>query len=159
VQTVNATESRPMSKTYPVETQTPPKQVPVSMMHKNAAPTHAENPQLASAKSAGGANATPQKYSTASPKFDSNSKQAALARQQVMAMPSKSYGVDAVSGMPKTGGNSPPSASRSFTGSSKVNKVGIHFSGPKVGTSPHFIEYSVDMPTDKLEGADFLWMD
>lgn len=41
----------------------------------------------------------------------------------------------------------------------RVRRVNIKLSGPVIGTSPHYLAYSVDLPRDVIEGADFLWMD
>src|SRR5205814_1927597 len=78
-------------------------------------------------------------------------------QRQVAASPSRAYGVTPpVGGLPKSGRNSPPSASHAFTQQTKVNRVNIRFNGPAVGTSPHFLEYAADLPKNKVEGADFL---
>ncbi len=53
----------------------------------------------------------------------------------------------------------PASASRAFSNQTRANRVNVQLNGPAVGTSPHFIQYSVDLPKEKLEGADFLWLD
>jgi hypothetical protein len=45
-------------------------------------------------------------------------------------------------------------------GSSRAAKrVSVRLSGPAVGTAPHYIAYSVDLPRTVLDGADCLWMD
>jgi hypothetical protein len=41
----------------------------------------------------------------------------------------------------------------------KAQRVNIRISGPAIGTAPHYLRYSVDLPRDKTDGADFLWMD
>lgn len=35
----------------------------------------------------------------------------------------------------------------------------IKLSGPAVGTAPYYVSFTVDLPSDALRGADFLWMD
>lgn len=73
------------------------------------------------------------------------------------------YGVTPSSGrMPGTAAarpSQPASASRAFSSQTRANRVNVQLNGPAVGTSPHFIQYSVDLPREKLEGADFLWLD
>ena len=41
----------------------------------------------------------------------------------------------------------------------RARRVNIHFKGPAIGTSPHYLAYSVDLPASELAGADFLWKD
>lgn len=42
---------------------------------------------------------------------------------------------------------------------SRPNRVNIRLSGPAIGSSPHYLAYSVDLPREAVDGADFLWMD
>ena len=51
---------------------------------------------------------------------------------------------------PSNPGRSPGSIAR---------RVNVRLSGPAIGTAPHYIAYSVDLPREVLEGADCLWMD
>jgi hypothetical protein len=37
--------------------------------------------------------------------------------------------------------------------------VVIRLNGPAIGRAPHWIGYSVDLPSSVVQGADFLWMD
>lgn len=41
----------------------------------------------------------------------------------------------------------------------KARRVNVKLSGPAIGTSPHYLAYSADLPHDVTSGADFLWMD
>lgn len=41
----------------------------------------------------------------------------------------------------------------------RVRRVNVKLAGPAIGTSPHYLAYSVDLPRDLTAGADFLWMD
>jgi len=41
----------------------------------------------------------------------------------------------------------------------RVRPVKIRLNGPSIGTTPHYLAYSVDLPPAMAEGADFLWMD
>ncbi|MEK6642322.1 MAG: hypothetical protein AABZ08_00305 [Planctomycetota bacterium] len=41
----------------------------------------------------------------------------------------------------------------------KAQRVNIRITGPAIGTAPHYLKYSVDLPREKLEGADILWSD
>lgn len=47
----------------------------------------------------------------------------------------------------------------SQTAASRARRVNIRFNGPAVGTAPHYLQYSVDLPPDQTRGADFLWKD
>jgi hypothetical protein len=38
-------------------------------------------------------------------------------------------------------------------------RANVRIGGPAIGTAPHYMRYSVDLPREKLDGADFLWMD
>jgi len=40
-----------------------------------------------------------------------------------------------------------------------AKRVNIRFKGPAIGTSPHYLAYSADLPPEQLAGADFLWKD
>jgi len=40
-----------------------------------------------------------------------------------------------------------------------AKRVSIRFKGPAIGTSPHYLAYSADLPPEQLAGADFLWKD
>lgn len=42
---------------------------------------------------------------------------------------------------------------------SRARKVDINVTGPTVGPAPYFLTYSVALPSDITEGADFLWKD
>ncbi len=42
---------------------------------------------------------------------------------------------------------------------SRARNVDINITGPTVGPAPYFLTYSVALPTDVTEGADFLWKD
>lgn len=61
----------------------------------------------------------------------------------------------------RTGTRTAPSANAvAGSGSQrKAHRVNIKISGPAIGTAPHYLRYSVDLPRDKLAGADYLWMD
>lgn len=91
----------------------------------------------------------------------------AAARQanqrEAVARSTKQYGVTPSSGrMPGTAAarpSQPASASRAFSNQTRVNRVNVQLNGQAVGTSPHFIQYSVELPREKLEGADILWQD
>jgi dienelactone hydrolase len=48
---------------------------------------------------------------------------------------------------------------RFATESPRASRVNIKLSGPNIGTAPHYVAYSIDLPREKLDGADFLWMD
>lgn len=41
----------------------------------------------------------------------------------------------------------------------RVRRVNVKLAGPAIGTSPHYLAYSVDLPREQTVGADFLWMD
>lgn len=41
----------------------------------------------------------------------------------------------------------------------RAKRVNIRFKGPAVGTSPHYLAYSADLPPEQVAGADFLWKD
>lgn len=41
----------------------------------------------------------------------------------------------------------------------RVRRVNVKLAGPAIGTSPHYLAYSVDLPREQTIGADFLWMD
>ncbi len=41
----------------------------------------------------------------------------------------------------------------------KARRVNVKLGGPAIGTSPHYLAYSADLPSDLTSGADFLWMD
>lgn len=53
---------------------------------------------------------------------------------------------------------SPPGGSASAARPRGAKRANINLNGP-VGPAPHFLTYSVDLPPQSLEGADFLWMD
>jgi hypothetical protein len=38
-------------------------------------------------------------------------------------------------------------------------QVNIRLAGPAIGTSPHYVQYSVELPRGITDGADFLWTD
>jgi hypothetical protein len=66
----------------------------------------------------------------------------------------------------KTAGKTGPNRSpvRIAKSSSKIpggtaRRVNVRLSGPAVGTAPHYIAYSVDLPRSVLQGADCLWRD
>ncbi len=40
-----------------------------------------------------------------------------------------------------------------------ARRVNVKLGGPAIGTSPHYMAYSADLPSDMAGGADFLWMD
>jgi hypothetical protein len=40
-----------------------------------------------------------------------------------------------------------------------ARRVNVRLSGPAIGTAPHYIAYSVDLPRSVLKGADCLWRD
>lgn len=52
---------------------------------------------------------------------------------------------------------STPTATRSRT-PIRAKRANINVNGP-VGPAPHFLTYSVDLPSQAVDGADFLWMD
>jgi dienelactone hydrolase len=70
-------------------------------------------------------------------------------------------------GKPATSSNPPVQRSTTIAraptkispGSPKASRVNIRLSGPNIGTAPHYVAYSIDLPREKLDGADFLWMD
>lgn len=37
--------------------------------------------------------------------------------------------------------------------------MNVKLAGPAIGTSPHYLSYSIDLPREQTAGADFLWMD
>lgn len=84
-------------------------------------------------------------------------------QREAVARASGQYGVAPSAGrMPGTAAArpaQPASASRAFSSQTRANRVNVQLNGPAVGTSPHFIQYSVDLPKEKLEGADFFWQD
>ncbi|GMU32802.1 MAG: hypothetical protein HS101_04575 [Planctomycetia bacterium] len=41
----------------------------------------------------------------------------------------------------------------------RVRRVNVKLAGPAIGTSPHYLSYSIDLPREQTAGADFLWMD
>lgn len=41
----------------------------------------------------------------------------------------------------------------------RARRVNVKLGGPAIGTSPHYLAYSADLPSDLTSGADFLWMD
>ncbi len=41
----------------------------------------------------------------------------------------------------------------------RAQRVNVRIAGPAIGTSPHYLRYSVDLPRETLEGSDILWMD
>jgi hypothetical protein len=41
----------------------------------------------------------------------------------------------------------------------RVRPCSIRLGGPAIGTSPHYLAYSVNLPAGITSGADFLWMD
>lgn len=41
----------------------------------------------------------------------------------------------------------------------RARRVNVKLAGPAIGTSPHYLAYSVDFPPEMTVGADFLWMD
>lgn len=53
----------------------------------------------------------------------------------------------------------PPAEPAPRRSGARVRRANIKLSGPVIGTSPHYLAYSVDLPRDEIEGADFLWMD
>lgn len=50
-------------------------------------------------------------------------------------------------------------AERVTTAASPATRVKIKLRGSAIGTSPHYLAYSVDLPPDVTSGADCLWMD
>lgn len=42
---------------------------------------------------------------------------------------------------------------------SRANRVKVKLKGPPIGIAPHYLSYSVDVPSNLIEGADFLWKD
>ena len=62
---------------------------------------------------------------------------------------------------PRTSSATPDTerASVAATPKAKPQRVNVRISGPAIGTAPHYLRYSVDLPRDKTQGADFLWMD
>ena len=40
-----------------------------------------------------------------------------------------------------------------------ARRVNVRLGGPAIGTSPHYLAYSADIPANLSDGADFLWMD
>lgn len=50
-------------------------------------------------------------------------------------------------------------AGAAWSSGSTARRVNVRLSGPAIGTAPHYIAYSVDLPREVLEGADCLWMD
>jgi hypothetical protein len=44
-------------------------------------------------------------------------------------------------------------------GAVRARRVNVRLGGPAIGTSPHYLAYSADIPGDIANGADFLWMD
>ena len=61
---------------------------------------------------------------------------------------------EASSPTPSTDTVVPTTAARS-----RAKRANIRLSGPAIGTAPHYLSYSVSLPQDTIEGADFLWMD
>jgi dienelactone hydrolase len=62
---------------------------------------------------------------------------------------------------PRTLGKSDSQVAAGTSGAprGKAQHVNIRISGPAIGTAPHYLRYSVDLPRDKTQNADFLWMD
>ncbi len=52
----------------------------------------------------------------------------------------------------------PPAKPKPSPSGSTVKRANIRLSGSSVGTAPHYVMYSVDLPRPVLEGADCLWM-
>jgi len=58
----------------------------------------------------------------------------------------------------RSSGTTPPS-NASPAPPPPAKRVTIRLGGPAIGTAPHYLSYSVDLPSDLTRGADFLWMD
>lgn len=45
------------------------------------------------------------------------------------------------------------------TPTSRARNVDISIKGPSIGTTPYYLAYGIDLPSDVTSGADFLWKD
>ncbi|HKQ47996.1 MAG TPA: hypothetical protein VJZ71_08010 [Phycisphaerae bacterium] len=70
------------------------------------------------------------------------------------ASAAKSIGRPPAANDPTLDGGSPARAQ-----APRARRVNVRLGGPAIGTSPHYLAYSADLPADLTNGADFLWMD
>jgi hypothetical protein len=130
----------PAKSRSPVESKTPPKPAETKPAARQAAPASALASNTPTRRF------TPTNAGSKSYDSGNTSKSPASAARVIDRQTGDDPTLDSVaSGRPQ--------------GTVRARRVNVRLGGPAIGTSPHYLAYSADLPGDIANGADFLWMD